>query len=361
MPNGKKGGNNISDPVGTCPLKATIHVHVDGISTDTPKWTYTNVAGVTAKLSDGKSTPGPKKTSSKGDADFTGLTPDTYTVTIALEGSLSKYYDVDPPPPPQSATVAAKGEEYVYFKLKSFWIGARVLYPNGKPAKDYAYKLNLKNLKSGKLDDKWSLHTDGKSTEKDYIEKFVPKGRYQLSLPEVTDVAWPSPALTLDEAVDLAATVSGVDAGSAGTIDIYDIRDLSSPVETVQAKVEDGGAGKQLKASWTPKKDSLTKLKGATVVYSATAGGVSTFSGPAQLSSKQDFGVVDSTGAKLSGQLTVIYSGGASITAQVADGKASVNVPWAQTVARITFTGASPCGVTYEEEGAAARGFSLTA
>ena len=75
---------------------------------------------------------------------------------------------------------------------------------------------------------------------------------------------------------------------------------------------------------------------------------------------KEKFEVVDPAAKKLDGHLSLYYSGGAKVEADAAGGEAEVFAPWGQKLARIEY-GVKPCAVKFEEEGAAARGFLLSA
>jgi len=363
-PGGKKGakggGKDLHEPVQACPpLKACIIVQVDAVNEE--DGTREGVVGVSTQLLSGPSRAPVKKTTGAGLAIYTELTPGSYEVGIKVEGGMTKFYDLVPPPAAQTKSAGGGATQIYEFELRSNWIGARVWLGAGKPGKGTPFRLRVKAMKpSGELSAAWAVQHEGKSEEKAYIEKYVPKGRYELSVVGVSEAKWGAARIVVGEAVELSAKVSGVDAGTAGTLTVYDVRDLTKAIDTVNATVAAGDGGKELKGSWTPAKGKLGDLQGSEVVFEAKAGAAKGISGPVPVVVKEKFEVVDPAAKKLDGHLSLYYSGGAKVEADAAGGEVEVFAPWGQKLARIEY-GVKPCAVTFEEEGAAARGFLLSA
>jgi len=363
-PGGKKGakggGKDLHEPVQACPpLKACIIVQVDAVNEE--DGTREGVVGVSTQLLSGPSRAPVKKTTGAGLAIYTELTPGSYEVGIKVEGGMTKFYDLVPPPAAQTKSAGGGATQIYEFELRSNWIGARVWLGAGKPGKGTPFRLRVKAMKpGGELSAAWAVQHEGKSEEKAYIEKYVPKGRYELSVVGVSEAKWGAARIVVGEAVELSAKVSGVDAGTAGTLTVYDVRDLTKAIDTVNATVAAGDGGKELKGSWTPAKGKLGDLQGSEVVFEAKAGAAKGISGPVPVVVKEKFEVVDPAAKKLDGHLSLYYSGGAKVEADAAGGEVEVFAPWGQKLARIEY-GVKPCAVTFEEEGAAARGFLLSA
>ena len=357
---GKKGGGkDLHDPVKECPLKASITVQVDAVNDE--DGTREAVAGVSTKIVSGPSKASGKATSGAGLANYSGLKPGSYEVGIKVEGEKARFYDLVPPPAAQTKSVGGGTTQIYEFELRSYWVGARILWGIDRPAKGYPFRLKVKAMTpGGNLSAAFAMHHEGNSAEKPYLEKYVPKGRYELSVVGISDAQWGAARVVVGEAVELSAKVSGVDVGTAGTLTVYDVRNLTKAIETVNVTVAAGAGGKELKGSWTPAKGKLTDLHGSEVVFEAKVGAAQGISGPVPVVVKEKFEVVDSAAKKLDGHLSLYYSGGAKVEADAAGGTAEVFAPWGQKLARIEY-GVKPCAVKFEEEGAAARGFLLSA
>ena len=362
--NARNGSKNVHSSKQECPLKkkSTIVVQVDALAAKENKPpSRTGISGVKAEILSGPTEPPSQKTSGAGRCTFPDLDVGSYSVGITVAGGLARYYDLEPPPPPQQKTTRPGQTANCLFELRSFWLRAKITYADGKAVKGVDFKIDRKGLQGGVLDKNWSPHHEGPSDTDPYAEDFVPKGRYLLSFPEVSNPTWSLEKAVVAEPVDAKAEVTGIAAGTAGTIAIYDACNFTKPLETLNATVAADGQAKVLKAAWTPEKAKLADLKSGSVVFEAKVGKAGVFSQPIPVVSKEKFEVADGKGTKLDATLSFYFSGGAKVDAAAAGGEAEVLAPWGQTVARISVDGHNSCGATLTEEGAAARKFQLPA
>jgi hypothetical protein len=325
----------VGDPVGRCTKvakkKGAILVEVRTYSSLKPE--RKPVAGVKVEVSEGPTAAGAKRTSGNGRAEFPGLEPGSYKVTIKVEGGMRRYYDLDPEPPPQSKGVVEEKTTPYYFELRSYWIAFFVTYPDGKPALGIEREVRFKKMKGAEnvLDADWSVYTEGMTGKVEVLEEYIPKGRYQLRVKIVSDPVWSKTPVVLGEAVDLSATVSGFDDGAAGSFEIFDARNLAKPLHSIPAKV----AADAMKVSWTPEKGQLQQLVSGWLVFQAKVSKAQAFSGEAKVVTKTVYDVVDKAGAPVDTPINFYFSGGDTADSTSAGGKAEVLIPWKQSLVRI--------------------------
>lgn len=329
-PQQKKSGAVTSCGGQSQPAKQTgdIFVEIKNYSTASPK---KPVTGINIELTKDGATAGKGSTDSKGRLTFSGLDLGSYTVTLKMGPSLTRIYD--PVPPPRTKGVFASKTTTFYFELRYYSIAFSVTYPDGSKASSVAYELRQKKITGAQQieDADWSSYKTGNTTSDDYSEDYVAKGRYQLRIKAVENVAWSKPQVLVGEAIDLTADATGMDDGTAGSFDIFDARNLAASIYSISATT----AANALKATWTPSASQLTSLKSGWIVAQAKVGAVQAFSPEVKVATKTEYDVVDKAGKNLDAKLKFTFSAGDQLDADAVGGKAQVPVPWNQTVTRI--------------------------
>ncbi|HTS28820.1 MAG TPA: hypothetical protein VMH81_23275 [Bryobacteraceae bacterium] len=363
MANGDKCDNpNVHDPALKCDAAEKGKLVVDVVTfkagvNGAPKSPFTNVS---AKI-EGPTKKDSPKTGEDGQTPVVdGLDPGSYKVTLQPNDEQKEDYDFAHATVSASKTVKSKETASYHFQVPFHWLDHEVKYPDKKTfAAGIEYVLRHKKSAKGA---QWELFPgdrgSGKTADKTTQLEKIPPDRYKLDLKLVYDPAWGDKQVVIDKAIDLKATVSGFDAGTRGSIEIYDVQALSDKLYSIDVQVaEDDKHVRGLKTSWTPTKDQLKNLKSGRVVFRAVVGSSDTFSVPQQVLLKEKYEVVDQAGKKLDLQIEVRLAGGDVIKAKASGGEAEIQRLFSDPVARIDLPGQKHMHVTFEDDGAAARGF----
>lgn len=359
MSNHTKDGQK--DPITHCSTKdaGALFAEVVTFRSGLRKPKKESLQGVDVSIS-GATEKDPQKTGANGrTAVFDGLVPGSYTVTIDARDEMKEYYDLVGATTWHTNEVKKSKTQSYYFEVPWFWVDHEVKYPDGKTfATGIEWVLYHKKPQANAP---WTEHSKG-TTGKDKVSlDKVPRGRYKLALKGLFDPVWGADKVVLDTPIDLQASVSGFDVGTAGTFGICDAHAPDAALCTLDATVSEDGPKKILKATWTPAEAQLTNLKSTLVVFKASVSGKSLLSGPLPMFNKEKYEVVDQDGAKVDTQLEIRFSGGHLEKKTSSNGTVEVEHPWNQTIERLNLPGKKGSRVGVDEGGIPVRRFSMPA
>jgi hypothetical protein len=287
-----------------------------------------------------------------------GLEPGGYTATLEFAATEVEFYDIDGAVTSISKDVKKCKTTVYLFEVPWFWIEGQVTYGDGKtfvPGIGYV----LRHKKPSPDDSPWKQWTTGTTGLVKFAENKVPGGHYKLDLKLVYDPTWGDPQVEVDKAIELQATVSGFDPGTAGTIEILDTHMLTMPLHTLNVAVTETAdkSKREVKTTWTPTKAHLKDLKSARITFRAVVGSAFGFSAPAPVFNKEKYEVVDDDGNKLTTKINLRFSGGHLESKDVVGGQVDVLVPWNEVIARVEIPSYGGQHVDLDEGGIAGRRF----
>jgi hypothetical protein len=289
-----------------------------------------------------------------------GLDPGNYTLTLEPSAAQQDAYDFANSTTSQTRPVAKDQTQAYHFEVPFRWLEYQVLYPDGNTfATGIEYVVRLKKpVKDAKFEP-YPGGSGKTANSKGVLEK-IPAGRYKLDLKLVYDPVWGDKEAVIGKAIDLKASVSGFDSGTKASLEIYDSQDQSTKLLAIDANVaEDDKSQRTVKASWTPTQDNLKALRSGRVMFCAVIGSSKSSSIPIPVFIKQKYEVVDETGKKVHAGFELRLSTGTVLEAVAADGEAEVKCPWNDPVVRIDVPGQRGKHITFEDDGASARGFQI--
>ena len=362
MANGDKCDNpDIHHPVGGCSKgKGKLVADVITYREGTKKEEQGPLPDVAIKIS-GPTNKGNQKSGNDGVTPVVdGLDPGDYALTLEPSDAQKDAYDFANSTTSQTKAVVKDQTQAYHFEVPFLWLEYQVVYPDGKTfATGIEYVVRLKKpVKDAKFEP-YPGGSGKTANSKGVLEK-IPAGRYKLDLKLVYDPVWGDKEAVIGKAIGLSASVSGFDPGTKASLEIYDSQDQSNKLLAVDANVvEDDKHQRTVKASWTPTQDNLKALSSGRVVFCAVVGSSTTWSTPLPVFIKQKYQVVDETGKKLHAGFELRFSTGTVLEALASDGEAEVKCPWNDPVVRIDLLGQPGKHITFEDDGAQARGFQI--
>jgi hypothetical protein len=314
-------------PCQKCSFLVTVQAAWKGDVSDKKSFHYLGNVPVVIKGPENK---GPAITGGVGMAQFNGIRCGSYTATIDVT-SLKRKYDVDPPPDGKSDSTSSDFPGMVFFTIPFHRIGFDIFYPDGKTrVKDLGYLLRRKQG-----DAPWSQIEAGTLKGEEYKKDFVPRGLYQVSVEALENPAWAKTPAVIGEAVEMRVDVSGLAAGTSGTFQILDARDVKTVLDTVSASVSANGDDFEMKANWTPDANKLKDWKGSKVLFCAKAGKSAAYSAATPVRQKVKYEVVDEAGKKLDADLKLVFADGSEATGQAAGGEAEILCPFGSELRKL--------------------------
>ena len=268
-----------------------------------------------------------------------GLDPGDYTLTLKPTQQQSSDYDFANSTITQTKLVKANDTTDFPFSIPYHWLEYQVMYPDTTTfASGLDYVLKVKKQGDETTYEPYPSSGDGSGktpTATAALDK-VPVGTYRLDLKIVSNARWGGGEAVITQAVALKADVSGFDAGTKGSFEIYDALALAAKLDTVEASVTASETGElSLGANWTPAKDKLGDSLSGLVVFRAVLGSGGAWSAPVPVKLKEEYDVVDQAGKNINANLELRLRSGQVISAVATDGKAQVTRPWNDLVVRV--------------------------
>ncbi len=330
--------DDIDDPVVKCPYKGSgqLLVEVYKYRAATPNAQKTPLGGVKANIT-GPTKKVPPLTTAGGNGRATSgkLNPGSYDVTLEFTDKMKETLDLDNATTTKTKAVTKKKTTPFVFQIPYNWVQYEVKYEDDTWAPGFRFIFRRKKKTGTGLEPSWTVMVEGRSVEALAQQEEVPAGKYQLELQLVWAPKWPADSVIVGDAIDLVASVSGFDAGTAGVIEILDAKDYTTVIHTLNATVALDVGETVLKSAWTPAKTQLTPLKSGSVVFRAKVGPYLCVSDPRPVFYKEPLELENDDGKKLTNTVKLRFSGGHTAEQKVSKGKADVLWPWGQTVARI--------------------------
>lgn len=327
MPKKKRNNRKVKNPVLPC-AKGKFLVIVQGAwKGDAEDKSKHLISGMKVKLT-GPQPVGPKDTDKFGQVEFTDLKPGGYTAEIQPAAPMLQKYDLDPLPSSQSDSVTAQTPGFAVFTLPFHKIAAEVYFPNDKLVRDIGYLLRRKRPNAAA----WEIVEQGTLKGNKIAKEYIPRGVYEISLKLLEKPTWQKTPVIIDEAVEIRVRVHGFPAGKAGTFTIFDARDYSKVLDTVNATVTESHNEFEMKVQWTATKAKLAALKRGAVVCQAKIDSAEAYSAEAPVFLKTKYEVVDEDGTKLDSKLQVVFASGHTADADAKAGEAEILEPFGQEV-----------------------------
>lgn len=297
-------------------------------------------------------------------AVVSGLDPGEYKCTLKPTKEQKHDYDFDNSETTKTKPVEADAEKTTIFDfaIPYHWLEHQVMYPDETTfASGLDFVLQLK--KPG-AETSFEPYPDGdgsgKTPTKTAELSKIPIGQYRLEVKAVYKAAWGADEAVIDKPIDLKAGVSGFASGTQGSFEIYDAHALTAKLATVEASVTEGDSGVcSVEKSWTPTKENLSTLKSGRIVFRAVAGSSSAWSPTVPVKIKDKYEVVDQDGKKIDAQLELRLCSGETIQKTADKGEAEIVRTWNDCVTRVRISDHSGKRVSFEDDGAAARAFSI--
>jgi hypothetical protein len=127
--------------------------------------------------------------------------------------------------------------------------------------------------------------------------------------------------------------------GDAGVFEILDAFNVTTILETVNAKVKNTNGTLQLEAKWKPKESTFANLKHPNIAFRAKAGNAVVYSTQRPLLKPETVKFDDNQRVNVDRQVDLLFSGGTVRSVTTAGGKIDFNAPWAETLIKVRFPG----------------------
>lgn len=295
-----------------------------------------------------------QQTDGSGMASFDGLIPGNYSVLLNFSPAIRKFYDMGAGVSlSQMKPVTAGATQAYVFEIPYVYVKFVVTYAGGDERVsgiDYILKHKTGDYRS-----------EGTMEGGEVYEKLVPSGRYVLEFKAVSEAEWDMrwEEIRLDEEINLQATVTGYDAGTSGTLEIFDAQDLGTVLVSLEADVQESRGSKTIRAAWTPTAENLSELTSGKVIFCATVENSKTFSPVVGVMAKQTFALKDKDGAGIDTRLVLYFSGGYVENARTSGGEVEVSMPWGEKLCKISLPDQEGALVTMGDGDLAGRKFLL--
>jgi len=336
----------VDDPTYACPLnKGIIEAELVHHHPADRMRERGGLAGAKASVTGGKS----GKTQGNGKYKFDPVTPGNYTVNIDGTTEQEELYDFASilPGAAQAQAVGQQATVNYLFEVPGYWVEFVVQDNVPRPLSGVSWVLDHRppNKVFKKLDT-GVTGADGK------IYRYPTKrGRYRLSVRALTAPTWSAARAFIGTEITLQADLDGEDPDVTGRIEILDAFELTTVLQTLSAKVKDGGAtGRILVADWKPAAKSLANLKHSQIVFRGVYGTANIISDPLTLFQEEKVESKDTKGKNTDVNVTLHFSGGGQSTKTTVAGKADIEIPWPETISRISFP--AELGILVEADGA---------
>jgi len=295
-----------------------------------------------------------QQTDGSGMASFDGLIPGNYSVLLNFSPQLRSLYDMGAGVSlSQMKAVAACATQAYLFEIPYVYVKFVVTYAGGdEPVAGIDYILRQRN---------GDYRSEGTMEGGEVYEKLVPSGRYVLEFKAVSEAEWDMrwQDIRLDEEINLQATVTGYDAETPGTLEIFDTHDLGNVLVSLEATVQELRNSRILRAAWTPTAENLSELTSGSVLFCARVESAKAFSPVARVMAKQTFEVKDKDGAGINTRLVLYFSGGHIENAATSGGEVEVSMPWGEKLCKISLPDQEGALITIEDGDLAGRKFLL--
>jgi hypothetical protein len=269
-------------------------------------------------------------TNPKGEAEFTGLTPGGYAVSIKITGQKAESYDYTEAS--SRDDVPANKRTVFYFEVPTHWVRVDAAYQTGQVAP--ALKYTLKHLAKPAWKPPSGVHV---TALQPVLEKPVPQGSYRLEIESVWDAGWrfargddgePS-SVMVGEPIGLYARTCGFAAGAKGQFEILDACDLAGAqvLRRIEQAVSGEGDFQEIRTTWTPAVDQLAQLKSGSLVFRAVLDGICSFSAALPVFQKVKFTFKDAKSKPIDTDVELVYSGGCVVRGKSAGGSLEIDAP----------------------------------
>jgi hypothetical protein len=301
------------------------------------------VEKATATVSGGISARDPRDTKANGKYRFDPVSPANYTVTITFTAEQAEKFDTNAINPGLAQTLQITGGNTTnyLFEVPGYYIEYLVRdgtnpgnNPPGNPLANVGWLLEFRAQGANAFERMES----GVSAANGRIYRYpVKRGRYKLTLRTLTNPQWSANRAVVGTAIEMTARVTGAEPGVNGRMEVLDPFDLATVLQSIPTTTRAGVGGPVIAATWTPAEGRLNPLRHGQVVFRAIYETASVISAPLPLFRPEKIQSRTTTGANADMQIKLNFSGGGSVQVTAAGGRADVEIPWAETVTRISF------------------------